>query len=39
MGDLFDIAICIEKFMNSSKDSQDDVIMDSYLEAFHEILK
>lgn len=37
--DLFDISVVIDKFINASKESKDDVIMDFYLEAFREILK
>jgi hypothetical protein len=37
--DLFDITVCIERFKNASKGSEDDVDMDFYLQAFREILK
>lgn len=37
--DLFDITVVIDKFMNASKSTEDDVDMDLYLESFREILK
>lgn len=37
--DLFDITVVIDKFMKASEGSEDDVVMDCYLEAFREILK